>query len=514
MLRSFKNCMTFKPYLLLAFAYLAGYVAVNITQGCLLLYFKYVIDKESIFTVAMLALVISGALSIPLWKLLIGKYGKRKVSFCAVAITVPAFSMLSVITKDITTPYLIAFAVITGPGCACGFYIPWVLLPDVIDAYTVEFNQRNESIFYGFFVFLSKLAAGCVTGGTMITLKVLDYDATKCDQNESVNMALRVICAACPTFLLLLFGIVMYFFPLNEAKMEENRKYLQRTFFSHTVNVNKDEQNATSTNAVVPCVNNSSFSNTRVRTLSSDFDAQREGSGSIVSSLNRPQDSGGGHPNGARHSSQGSSPVPIQFTSDLQFEYQKSPEGRDSARSLSQVPENESTVEMSNDVNDSMKNTTAVGVLNGKGKTNHVSYEDERKIGRSRSSCSSKSDDKTSPKASRRSPEPGSSKVGPTKPMQSNNTQVVNNTNQFAASNYKFPPARRKDYELLTVRHSLPTIIVAPGDQKSKFHSSMKSHAGSHARKMSYCSNSNTQNSSQTRSAKHKRVMSDFASRA
>ena len=52
----------------------AGYVAVNITQGCLLLYFKYVIDKESIFTVAMLALVISGALSIPLWKLLIGNH--------------------------------------------------------------------------------------------------------------------------------------------------------------------------------------------------------------------------------------------------------------------------------------------------------------------------------------------------------------------------------------------------------------------------------------------------------
>ena len=50
----------------------AGYVAVNITQGCLLLYFKYVIDKEQIFTVAMLALVVSGALSIPLWKLLIG----------------------------------------------------------------------------------------------------------------------------------------------------------------------------------------------------------------------------------------------------------------------------------------------------------------------------------------------------------------------------------------------------------------------------------------------------------
>ena len=42
----------------------------------------------------------------------------------------------------------------------------------MIDAYTVEFGQRNESIFYGFFVFLSKLAAGCVTGGTMLTLKV------------------------------------------------------------------------------------------------------------------------------------------------------------------------------------------------------------------------------------------------------------------------------------------------------------------------------------------------------
>ena len=85
----------------------------------------------------MLALVVSGALSIPVWKVLIGKYGKRKVSFCSVAITVPAFSMLSVITKDVSSPWLIVFAIFTGPGCVCGFYIPWVLLPDVIDAYTV-----------------------------------------------------------------------------------------------------------------------------------------------------------------------------------------------------------------------------------------------------------------------------------------------------------------------------------------------------------------------------------------
>ena len=79
---------------------------------------------------------------------MLGKYGKRKVSFCAVAITVPAFSMLSVITKDITTPYLIAFAVITGPGCACGFYIPWVsqsvFINSIISIVTITALSRKE----------------------------------------------------------------------------------------------------------------------------------------------------------------------------------------------------------------------------------------------------------------------------------------------------------------------------------------------------------------------------------
>ena len=249
----------------------AGYVAVNITQGCLLLYFKYVIDKESSFTMVMLALVVSGALSIPVWKVLIGKYGKRKVSFCSVAITVPAFSMLSVITKDVSSPWLIVFAIFTGPGCVCGFYIPWVLLPDVIDAYTVRYAQRNEGIFYGFFVFLSKLAAGCVTGGTMLTLKMLDYDATKCDQNESVDLALRVICAACPTFLLLLFGTIMYFFPLNEQKMEEHRQFLQETYFKHTINSGNGHESVIDASHTLTVVDGLAVTNSRHgRSMSED----------------------------------------------------------------------------------------------------------------------------------------------------------------------------------------------------------------------------------------------------
>jgi hypothetical protein len=207
-------------------------VAVNITQGCLLLYFKYVIKKEEQFTGAMLALMISGALSIPLWKFLVEKIGKRKVSFCCVAITVPAFSMLSVITSEVNNYWLIVFAMATGPGCACGFYIPWLLLPDVIDDYTRVYHQRNESIFYGFFVFLSKLASGCVSGGTILTLNLLDYDANKCQQNSNVMLALRVICGAVPTVLLLLYGVIMYFFPLTEQQMQSNQAHLQSAYFN------------------------------------------------------------------------------------------------------------------------------------------------------------------------------------------------------------------------------------------------------------------------------------------
>ena len=56
------------------------------------------------------------------------------------------------------------------------------MLPDVIDSFMLETGERNESIFYSFFVFFGKLSSGI---GNLLTSLVLEYK--KIDKNIALN---------------------------------------------------------------------------------------------------------------------------------------------------------------------------------------------------------------------------------------------------------------------------------------------------------------------------------------
>ena len=102
------------------------------------------------------------------------------------------------------------------------------MLPDVIDNYTVENSERNESIFFGFFVFFNKFAAGAGLGVSLAVLEIAGYDNEACEQPDAVQNALRLLCSPGPAALVLLYAFFVFMYPITDKKCKENKEVLKQ----------------------------------------------------------------------------------------------------------------------------------------------------------------------------------------------------------------------------------------------------------------------------------------------
>ncbi|XP_075254115.1 sodium-dependent lysophosphatidylcholine symporter 1-like isoform X3 [Convolutriloba macropyga] len=221
-----KRVMTHKPYVFLMLSYFCMYLAVAIVQGNLQIYFKHSLKKEKEFTYAVIILMATGGLGVPLWQLVLLKWGKKAAVFLGVVVLVPALGSLFFVQEDVNQFVIYGLCFVAGFGLGSGYFMPWSMLPDVVDDYIVKYNESSESIFYGFFVFFNKFAAGIGLGVSVIFLEIAGYKNECGEQNENVDTTLRWLCAPGPAALVLLYALCVALYPLNDKKCLENKEIL------------------------------------------------------------------------------------------------------------------------------------------------------------------------------------------------------------------------------------------------------------------------------------------------
>ncbi|XP_063712729.1 sodium-dependent lysophosphatidylcholine symporter 1-B-like [Symsagittifera roscoffensis] len=226
-----KRVMTHKPYVYLMMSYFCMYLSVAIVQGNLQIYFKHSLKKGegTEFTVAVIILMSSGGLGVPLWQLVLTKFGKKVAVFAGVLVFVPALCSLYFVPSGINQWIIYSICFVTGFGLGSGYFMPWSMLPDVVDDYIVKYSESSDSIFYGFFVFFNKFAAGIGLGVSTLFLDIAGFDnSCGAEQGEDVDFTLRVLCAPGPSVLVLLYAFCIFMYPLNEDKCMENKEILQQ----------------------------------------------------------------------------------------------------------------------------------------------------------------------------------------------------------------------------------------------------------------------------------------------
>lgn len=118
-----------------------------------------------------------------------------------------------------------------GVGTATVFLLPAMMLPDTVDDGELRSGEHHEGLFYAFFVFFNKLAAGLALLGSNLALEAAGYiTQTEPDvvpeQPPAVGLVLRILMSA-PTSVLVLIAVVgLQWYPITEETRRRTRAEL------------------------------------------------------------------------------------------------------------------------------------------------------------------------------------------------------------------------------------------------------------------------------------------------
>lgn len=225
-----KLAMRNRPFLYVTGIYITGWLALQLTQTNLLLYLRYWLEREDLFTALLFILLGTAFLFLSVWSWVSARLGKRYTYIAgAVFFSGALFGLFFLQPDQVFPAYIVAF--VGGIGLSVFFLIPWSMIPDVVEYSEYEFGERREGEYYGLFIFIQKIG---IAGGIAISNFVLDFAGFVTpetagefvQQPDAVLNALRLFVSIIPASIAL-FGIPLaFFYPITRKFYAEIRASL------------------------------------------------------------------------------------------------------------------------------------------------------------------------------------------------------------------------------------------------------------------------------------------------
>jgi len=209
-----------KAFVTLILAYALNIVAINFVQGSLVYYFKYVFEKESMTTIAMIALLFVAIITIPISIPVSKKIGKRAAYQIGFAVLALACLAIFVWGHGFGMTFVFVMMGIAGVGLGFSFVAPWAMVPDTIEWDAHHTGNRKEGAYYGMWTFISKLGQALSIGFSGLILSRSGYVADAVQSAASI-LAIRVLVGLLPSIVFAAGVAMMASYPITEKVYRE-----------------------------------------------------------------------------------------------------------------------------------------------------------------------------------------------------------------------------------------------------------------------------------------------------
>lgn len=215
-LKVFKN----GPYILILLTYALHITALTVASGITIYYFKYIHNAEAQTTIAMLILLVTAMLFIPVSVFVAKKMGKKIVYASGMLIFSLAVMILFFIGH--LYPISISFALMFLAGIGLGFtyVMPWAMVPDAVEYDYLLTGERTEGAFYGIWTFGIKLGQAVALGimGGILSLTGYLPDVV---QTATASLGIRLLIGPISAFIFVLATVVLCFYPITEDRYNQ-----------------------------------------------------------------------------------------------------------------------------------------------------------------------------------------------------------------------------------------------------------------------------------------------------
>lgn len=222
-----KSVLKNRPYVILSLVFFMCWVSINLVQANLVFYMKHCMQMENDTTLVLMVVLVNLFIGIVIWTAVFPKIGKKTTYFVGLSFAIVAFIILYFMpARPGAGIYIVS--VFAGFGISIAYLIPWAQLPDCIDYHELHTGERNEGVFYSFFVFFTKLGVGLAIAGSNFALGAADFDDDVLYDPETSTVAqtIRVAVGWIPTTLILISFVLMRMYPLDQKTCKENAKLL------------------------------------------------------------------------------------------------------------------------------------------------------------------------------------------------------------------------------------------------------------------------------------------------
>ncbi|XP_067677471.1 sodium-dependent lysophosphatidylcholine symporter 1-B-like isoform X2 [Haliotis asinina] len=221
--RGLKLVFSYGPYVKAAMTFLFLSMTISIVQGNLALYCTHSLDMGSEFSNFILVLLLVSIFSMPLWQLVLTRYGKKTAYASGMIIFIPVLIGQLYLPKHNQYLYYttVAFA---GLSVSVSLLLPWSVLPDILDMFMLERKTRKDALFYSFYVFFNKFSSGMGLAISQLALQFGGYKTGVCNQPESVDLTLRMLVVPGPVVCVIIALLFLWSYPIDEAKRRQIKK--------------------------------------------------------------------------------------------------------------------------------------------------------------------------------------------------------------------------------------------------------------------------------------------------
>jgi len=192
-----------RTYQILCALYITGRIAIDAVSTLFIYYVSWVIGRPDDFALLLAFFLATVVLSLPGWLLLTRHFDKRRVFIVGCLWWMVAQLVLAAGQPEWERWLVFTVTALAGMGYAVVDFIPWAMLPDVVDEDELITGERREGLYTGMFTFLRKIGGATAVLAIGIVLDLSGYDGQAAVQEGTAVGAIRGMMAVLPAVLLL-----------------------------------------------------------------------------------------------------------------------------------------------------------------------------------------------------------------------------------------------------------------------------------------------------------------------
>jgi len=213
----FKN----RPYVFILLSYIINFTGITIISGIAIYYFKYILGAENMVTYAMLLLLVTSVVFIPISVVISKKTGKKLVYGAASIITAASVMVLFFFGHTLGLNFALVMMFFLGIGLGFTYVPPFAMVADAIEYDYLRTGERREGAFFGIWTWGLKLGQALAVFLMGVILEAMGYVANAMPQSASAQLGIRLFLGPISAAIFILSAVVLYFYPITEKRYKE-----------------------------------------------------------------------------------------------------------------------------------------------------------------------------------------------------------------------------------------------------------------------------------------------------